>query len=326
MDQFGIGQPVRRKEDARFVTGAGRFTDDIDIEGQAHAVVLRSPHAHARIASLDTGAAEAAPGVVAVFTGQDAAADGLPMLPCQVDVPGAGGARMADPGRAVLQADRVRYVGDAVAFVVAETAEQARDAAELVKIEYEVLPAICTASEADAPGAPVLHESVGSNLCVHWLSHDGAEVEAAFAQAAKTVRVELANNRVVGNPMEPRVAIGQWEAEEERYLLHSPTQGAVRVRNGLADIAFDVPKDRVRVVSPDVGGGFGLRGKLFPETVMVLWAARRLGRPVKWRADRQETMLADPHGRDHLTVAEMAFDGEGRILGMKAATPANLGG
>ena len=189
----------------------------------------------------------------------------------------------------------------------------------LSRSNTKLLPAICTAAEADAQGAPVLHDSVGSNLCVHWLSHDGAEVEAAFAQAAKTVRVELANNRVVGNPMEPRVAIGQWEAEEERYLLHSPTQGAVRVRNGLADIAFEVPKDRVRVVSPDVGGGFGLRGKLFPETVMVLWAARRLGRPVKWRADRQETMLADPHGRDHLTVAEMAFDGEGRILGMKAA-------
>ncbi|MCY3752830.1 MAG: molybdopterin-dependent oxidoreductase, partial [Alphaproteobacteria bacterium] len=300
MDQFGIGQPVRRKEDARFVTGAGRFTDDIDIEGQAHAVVLRSPHAHARILGLDTRAAEAAPGVMAVLTGQDAVADGLPLLPCQVDVPGAGGARMADPGRAVLQTDRVRYVGDPVAFVVAETAEQARDAAELVEVEYEPLPAVCSAAGADAPGAPVLHESVGSNLCVHWLSHDGAEVEAAFAQAAKTVRVELANNRVVGNPMEPRVAIGQWEAEEERYLLHSPTQGAVRVRNGLADIAFDVPKDRVRVVSPDVGGGFGLRGKLFPETVMVLWAARRRGRPVKCRGYRREISVACAYVRVHL--------------------------
>ena len=326
MEQFGIGQPVRRREDARFVTGAGRYTDDIDIAGQAHAVVLRSPHAHAHIRALATRAAEAAPGVLAVLTGRDAATDGLPLLPCQVDVPGAKGARMADPGRAVLQTDRVRYVGDPVAFVVAETPEQARDAAELVEVEYEVLPAVSTAAEAEASGAPVLHESVGSNLCVHWLSHDGSEAEAAFARAAKTVRVELANNRVVGNPMEPRVAIGQWEGEAEQYLLHSPTQGAVRVRNGLADIAFQVPKDRVRVVSPDVGGGFGLRGKLFPETIMVLWAARRLGRPVKWCADRQETMLADPHGRDHLTVAEMAFDDEGRILGMKAATLANLGG
>ena len=325
MEQFGIGQPVRRKEDARFVTGAGRYTDDIDIAGQAHAVVLRSPHAHAHIRALDTSAAESAPGVLAVLTGRDAAADGLPLLPCQVDVPGADGARMANPGRAVLQTDRVRYVGDPVAFVVAGTPEQARDAAELVAVEYEALPTVCAADEADAPGAPLLHKPVGSNLCVHWLSHDGTEVEAAFAGAEKTVRVELANNRVVGNPMEPRVAIGQWEGEAGRYLLHSPTQGAVRVRNGLADIAFEVPKDRVRVVSPDVGGGFGLRGKLFPETVMVLWAARRLNRPVKWCADRQETMVADPHGRDHLTTAEMAFDAEARILGMKAHTLANLG-
>ena len=326
MEQYGIGQPVRRKEDTRFVTGTGCFTDDIDIPGQAHAVVLRSPHAHARILSLDTSAAAAAPGVLAVLTGQDAAADGLPLLPCQVDVPSAGGSRMADPGRAVLQTERVRYVGDPVAFLVAETLEEARDAAALVEVAYEALPAICTAAEADLPGAPILHESIGSNLCVHWLSHhDGTEVEAAFAQATKTVRIALANNRVVGNPMEPRVVIGQWEAEAERYLLHSPTQGAVRVRNGLADIVFEVPKDQVRVISPDVGGGFGLRGKLFPETVLALWAARRLGRPVKWRADRQETMLADPHGRDHLTVVEMAFDGEARILGMKAATHANLG-
>ncbi len=325
MEQFGIGQPVRRKEDVRFVTGAGRYTDDIDIAGQAHAVVLRSPHAHARIRAIDTRAAEALPGVLAVLTGRDAAADGLPALPCQVDVPGAGGARMANPGRAVLQAERVRYAGDPVAFAVAETPEQARDAAERVEIDYEPLPSVSGAAEADRPDAPLLHEAVGSNLCVHWLSHDGAEVEAAFARAARTVRVDLVNNRIVGNPMEPRVAVGQWDGEAGQYLLHSPTQGAVRVRNGLADIAFEVPKDRVRVVSPDVGGGFGLRGKLFPETVMVLWAARRLGRPVKWCADRQETMVADPHGRDHLTTAEMAFDEEGRILGMKAATRANLG-
>ena len=325
MEQYGIGQPVRRKEDVRFITGTGCFTDDIDLPGQAHGVVLRSPHAHARIRSLETARAAAAPGVLAVLTGHDAAADGLPPLPCQVDVPGAGGTAMANPGRPVLQTERVRYVGDPVALIVAETPEQARDAAELVEIDYAPLPAVADALSADAPGAPLLHEAVGSNLCVHWLSHDGAEVEAAFAGAAKTVRVELVNNRVVGNPMEPRVAVGRWDAEAGHYLLYSPTQGAVRVRNGLADIAFGVPKEQVRVVSPDVGGGFGLRGKLFPETIMVLWAARRLGRPVKWRADRQETMVADPHGRDHLTVAEMAFDAEARILGMKAATRANLG-
>ncbi|MET4701595.1 carbon-monoxide dehydrogenase large subunit [Constrictibacter sp. MBR-5] len=325
IEKFGIGQPVRRKEDVRFVTGRGRFTDDVNIDGQAYGYVVRSPHAHAVIRSIDTADAAAMPGVVAVLTGQDAAADGIPKLPCQVDVPGAGGAKMFNPGREILQTERVRFVGDPVAFVVAETYEQARDAAEMVMVDYEDLPGVAQADEADEEGAPLLYPEHGSNLAVHWQSHDGKAVEEAFAKAAKVVTLRFVNNRVVGNPMEPRVAIGDWDEAEGRHTLISPTQGAVKLQTGLAKIVFDVPKEKVHVISPDTGGGFGLRGKLFPETVMVTWAAKRLKRPVKWLSDRGETFVSDPHGRDHISVGEMAFDAEGHILGVRVNTHANVG-
>jgi len=325
MDQFGIGQPVRRKEDTRFLTGTGRFTDDISRPGQAHAVVLRSPHAHARIARIDVAAARAAPGVVLVLTHEEASADKLPAIPCQVDVPGRGGEKMFVPPRPVLAGDTVRYVGDPVALIVAETVEAARDASELVEIDYEPLPSVTDAALADAAGAPLLWPERGSNLCVHWESHDGTAAEAGFAKAAKTVRLDLINNRLVGNPMEPRVALAEYDPASGITTLHSPTQGVIRVQAGLAQLIFNEPKDKVRVVSPDVGGGFGLRGKLFPESILVAWAARRLARPVKWLADRSETFLSDPHGRDHVTTAEMAFDAEGRILAMRARTRANVG-
>ncbi|MGE0651771.1 MAG: xanthine dehydrogenase family protein molybdopterin-binding subunit [Alphaproteobacteria bacterium] len=325
MEQFGIGQPVRRKEDFRFLTGTGRFTDDINLPGQAYGHVLRSPHAHARIRRIDTATAAAADGVVAVLTQADAAADGLGPIPCQVDVPGKGGEKMYTPPRHVLAKDAVRFVGDLVAFVVAETAQQARDAAELIEVDYEDLPAVADTAAAMAPGAPVIWQERGSNLCVHWVSHDGTAAEAAFARAAKTVRCELVNNRLVGNPMEPRVAIGDYDPATEMRTLYSPTQGVIRVWNGLASIAFNIPKEKVRVVSPDVGGGFGLRGKLFPESILVVWAAQRLKRPVKWTSDRSETFLSDPHGRDHVTTCEMAFDENARILAMRAETVANVG-
>ncbi|MFN4089837.1 MAG: xanthine dehydrogenase family protein molybdopterin-binding subunit [Alphaproteobacteria bacterium] len=326
IEKFGIGQPVRRKEDVRFVTGRGRFTDDVNLPGQAWGYVVRSPYAHALVRTIDTAAAAAMPGVIAVLTGHDAAADGIPRLPCQVDVPGAEGARMFNPGREILQTERVRFVGDAVAFVVAETFEQARDAAEAVMVDYEDLPAVAEADAADASDAPLLYPEHGSNCAVHWLSHDGKAVEEAFAKAAKVVELRFVNNRVVGNPMEPRVAIGDWDEGTGRHTLISPTQGAVKLQNNLASIVFKVPREKVHVVSPDTGGGFGLRGKLFPETVMVTWAAKRLKRPVKWRADRGETFVSDPHGRDHISVGEMAFDAEARILGVRVKTHANVGG
>lgn len=322
MDKFGIGQPVRRKEDVRLLTGRGTYTDDLDRAEQAHAVVLRSPHAHARILSMDVSEAKAAPGVLAVLTGHDAIADGLKPLPVQVEVPGKEKPLFA-PTRHILQTERVRYVGDPVALVVAETREQAMDAAELIQIDYETLPSITETGAALDPDAPVIWEEQGSNLCVHWDSGREAEADAAFTKAARIVAVDLVQNRIVGNPMEPRVALGEWDGE--RWTLVSPSQGAVKVRDNLAKLVFNVPLEKIRVISPDVGGGFGLRGKLFPESAMVLWAARRLGRPVKWRAGRTETFLSDPHGRDHVTHAEMAFDENAKAIGVRIRTLAAMG-
>ena len=325
MDKFGIGQPVRRKEDVRLLTGGGTYTDDIDRPGQAQMVVLRSPFAHARILSIDTAAAKAAPGVLAVLTGHDADADGIGRFPVMVDVPGKGGTKLFAPPREMLQTVKVRMVGDPVAIVVAETRAQAQDAAELIAVDYDPLPAITGTAEALAEGAPLVWEERGSNLCVLWDSGREAETDAAFAAAARTVSVELINNRLVGNPMEPRVAIGEYDAAEDRWTLHSPTQGVIRVRDGFARHILKVPNEKLRVISPDVGGGFGLRGKVHVESGMVLWAAKRLGRPVKWRSDRTETFLSDPHGRDHVTRAEMAFDANGKTTGVRIRTIAAMG-
>jgi carbon-monoxide dehydrogenase large subunit len=326
MDQFGIGQPVRRKEDKRLLTGAGRYTDDIDLPGQAHLVVLRSPHAHARIASIDVEAARRAPGVVLVLTGHDAKTDGIGLFPLQVEVaPMPGTPPLFAPPRAILQTEAVRFVGDPVVAVIAETRAQAMDAAEMVEVEYEPLPAVTDTARALDPDAPVIWPERGSNLCVLWTNGRKEQTDAAFAAAHTVAQVDLIQNRVIGNPMEPRVAIGQWDAAKERYDLTSPTQGVIRVREGLAKFIFNVPLEKVRVVSPDVGGGFGLRGKLFPESAMVLWAAKKLGRPVKWRADRAETIVSDPHGRDHVTQAEMAFDAQGKALGLRVRNVAAMG-
>jgi carbon-monoxide dehydrogenase large subunit len=326
MDQFGIGQPVRRKEDVRLLTGGGTYTDDIDLPGQVHLAILRSPHAHARILSIDVEAARAAPGVLLVLTGHDAAADGLGLFPVMVEVPPMAGTEpLYAPPRSILQTEAVRFVGDPVVAIVAETRTQAMDAAELVAVDYEMLPAVTETARALDPDAPVIWPERGSNLCVTWSNGREAETDAAFARAAKVAKVELVQNRLVGNPMEPRVAVGAWNAERDRYELHSPSQGVIRVRESLAKFIFKVPMDKLRVVSRDVGGGFGLRGKNFPESAMVLWAAKKLGRPVKWRADRTETFLSDPHGRDHVTQAEMAFDAQGKALGMRTKTMAAMG-
>ncbi|WP_135466928.1 xanthine dehydrogenase family protein molybdopterin-binding subunit [Crenalkalicoccus roseus] len=325
MDRFGIGQPVRRKEDVRLLTGRGTYTDDISRPGEVHMAVVRSPHAHARILAIHVDAARAAPGVLAVLTGHDADADGIGRFPVMVEVPGKDGGRLYAPPREMLQTRKARFVGDPVAIVVAETRAEAQDAAELVTVDYEPLPSVTDTAAAAAPDAPVIWEEHGSNLCVLWDSGREKEAEEAFAHAARIVSVELVNNRLVGNPMEPRVAIGEYDPAEDRYTLYSPTQGVIRVRDGLAQHILKVPREKLRVVSPDVGGGFGLRGKLHPESGMVLWAARRVGRPVKWRSDRTETFLADPHGRDHVTRAEMAFDKDAKVLGARIRTVAAMG-
>ncbi|MES2713181.1 MAG: xanthine dehydrogenase family protein molybdopterin-binding subunit [Pseudomonadota bacterium] len=323
MDKFGIGQPVRRKEDKRLLTGGGTYTDDINLPGQAHAAILRSPHAHARILSIDTSAAAAMPGVVAVLTGQDILADGLGLLPVQVDVPGAAGTKMFAPPRQILQTEFVRFVGDPVALIIAETRAAAIEAMEAVMVDYDILPSVTDTGRALDADAAVVWPENGSNLCVHWDSGRADQADAGIAAAETVVSIDLIQNRLVGNPMEPRVALAEWDGE--RFTLHSPTQGVIRVRESLAKIVFKMPLEKLRVISPDVGGGFGLRGKLFPESAMVLWAARRLGRPVKWRADRTETFVCDPHGRDHVTHAEMGFDKGGRITAMRVRTTAAMG-
>jgi carbon-monoxide dehydrogenase large subunit len=325
-DKFGIGQPVRRKEDVRFLTGRGRYTDDIDMPGQAYLAILRSPHAHARIVAMDTAAAKAAPGVIAVLTGHDADADGIGLFPVQIEVPArAGTPPLYCPPRRILQTDAVRFVGDPVVAIVAETRSQAEDALELVGIEYEMLPATTDTGSALDPATPVIWPERGSNLCVEWSNGRDEQADAAFAAAAHVATIRLVQNRVVGNPMEPRVAIGVYDTQKDRYELTCPSQGMFRVRDPMARDILKVPNDKLRIVSPDTGGGFGLRSKCFPESAMVLWAARKLGRPVKWRSGRSETFVCDPHGRDHVTEAEMAFDAQGKALGLRVRTTAAMG-
>jgi carbon-monoxide dehydrogenase large subunit len=326
MDQFGIGQPVRRKEDVRFLTGRGRYTDDIDLPGQAWLAILRSPHAHARILSIDTAAARAAPGVVAVLTGADADADGIGLFPVQIEVPARRGTpALYCPPRRILQTEAVRFVGDPVVAVVAETRAAAEDALELVAVEYDPLPATTDTATALDPATPVIWPERGGNLCVEWSNGREEQTDAAFSTAHHVSRIRLVQNRVVGNPMEPRVALGEYDADSDRYTLTTPSQGVFRVRDPMARDILKVPAEKLRVVSPDTGGGFGLRSKCFPESAVVLWAARRLGRPVKWRAGRSETFLCDPHGRDHVTEAEMAFDARGKALGLRVRTLAGMG-
>ena len=325
MGQFGLGQPVRRLEDPRLLMGAGRFADDVSAPNQAYACVIRSPHAHAHIRSIDTSAARKAAGVVGVLTGVNAQDDGIGLMPC------AGAhriepARTIEPPRPILATDRVRYVGDCVALVIAETPDGARDAAERIFVDYEPLPAVCDPADAVLPSAPALFDTVPGNVCTDVSKGDADAVERALRGAPHVTRLRLINNRVVANPMEPRAALGTFEPGSERYTLHAPTQGVHMVRNWLADSIFGLPRHQVRVITHDVGGGFGIKMILYPEYVLVLWAARRFGRAVKWSGDRSEAFLSDAHGRDHVTEAALALDADGRILGLEVETLANMGG
>lgn len=318
--QFGIGQPVPRVEDPRLVTGRGRFTDDLELPGQAWIAFCRSPHPHGRIVRIGVDAARRAAGVLAVYRGTDLA--GLGGLPCVAQLEGVDGAPAFIPHRPALPTDRVRYVGQAVAAVVAETLQQARDAADLVELEVEALPVAIGLAAAAAPDAPSVHDEHGSNLCVHWRNGDAASVDAAIAAAAHVTRVTVVNNRVAPGPLEPQSSLAAHESG--RLTLYNPSQGAFAQRNAAAAI-FGMERDAVRVVSGDTGGGFGVRGGLHPETVMCLFAARDLERPVKWRGDRSDMFLADCHGRDNVTTGTLALDAEGRMVALKVETLANLG-
>jgi len=325
--KFGVGQPVRRHEDLRLITGRGRYTDDINLPQMAHAFVLRAPVAHARIKRVDTAAARHMPGVLWVATGLDVQADALGEVPCTAPLVNRDGTPRHDTPRPVLAREKVRHVGEPVALVVAETLAAARDAAEAIVVDYETLPAVTQARDAVAPAAPQLFEHIPGNIVFDWDNDtsDAAATDAAFAKAARVVKLELVNNRIVVNSMEPRNAIGDYDAASGRSTLYTGTQGPHYVRNPLADIVLRVPQEKLRLITPNVGGGFGMKAFVYPEHALVVWASRKLGRPVKWQEDRSEGFVSDNQGRDHATQAELALDAKGRFLGLRVSVLANLG-
>jgi carbon-monoxide dehydrogenase large subunit len=314
----GIGQPVRRVEDRRFLTGAGRYVDDIVLPGQVHGVVIASPYAHARIRSIDTTAAKAAPGVLCVLTGQDALDDGLGGMPPLFMPEDMGGPKGHRTRRPLLVADRVRCVGDRVAFVVAETLAQARDAADLVEVDYEPLDAVVALDDAVREGAPLVWDEAPGNRCCFVAYGNEAAAAEAFEKAPHAVRLRLESNRVSANSLEPRGAIGVYAEADDDYTLYTSSQNPHGARTMLCANVFHLPETQMRVVSPDVGGGFGMKADPYPEDGLVLWAARRVKRPVKWIGGRGESLAGDNHGRDQVVHAEMALDHDGRILGIRA--------
>ncbi|HKO07295.1 MAG TPA: molybdopterin cofactor-binding domain-containing protein, partial [Alphaproteobacteria bacterium] len=320
MGKFAFGQSIRRREDARLLTGDGRYADDINLPQQSYAYILRSPHAHARIRGISTGKARAMPGVLAVFTGADLARDGIGTIPLLTPTTNRDGSIAPSPPYPCLAQDRARYVGDAVALVVGETLAAARDAAEEIEVDYSALPAWSETAVADAGHPARIWDEAPGNLCFDWEIGDSGAAEKALAAAPHRVKLTLVNNRLVPNPMEPRAALGAYERGEERYVLYTSSQGSHFVRELLAKNVFKVPENRIRVVTPDVGGGFGARIFLYREHALVLYAARKLGRPVKWTGERSDCFLADTHGRDNLTVAELGLDRDGRFLAMRVAT------
>jgi aerobic carbon-monoxide dehydrogenase large subunit len=329
----GIGKPVRRREDARLLTGAGRFADDVNLPGQAYACVLRSQHAHARIVSIDIAPAEGAPGVLAVLTGSDAEKDALqpiphrpvPANPHEVPLKSHDGALFFIAPHTVLAVGKVRYFGEPVAVIIAETLSQAMDAAERVVVAYELIPSVTRSEDALAGGAPLVWEGCRVNLCVDSEAGDKAATDTAFARAAHVVRIETVINRVTAVPMELRAALGVYDAAAAKYTVYtSAGGGVVRQRDDIAAV-LGVPPAMVRVVSGDVGGNFGIRNSTCPEFALVAWAARRVGRPVKWTCERHDAFASDFHGRDLSSEAELALDKDGRFLALRAVNTSNLG-
>ncbi len=319
-----IGQSLPRREDRRFLTGAGQYTDDVVMHGQTYGVFLRSPHAHARIVSIDTSRAREAPGVVEIFTGADLAEAKVGGLPCGWLIHSKDGSPMKEPPHPVLAQGKARYVGDAVALVVAETVLQAKDAAERIEIDYEVLPAVIDLRSADR--APVnVHDDAPGNVCYDWGHGDKAAVEAAFATAAHVSRLDFINNRLIPNALEPRAANAVYSKHDDSYTLYVANQNPHVERLLMCAFVLGLPESKVRVIAPDVGGGFGSKIFLYPEETALVWASKRVGRPIKWTAERSESFLSDAHGRDHVTTAEMALDDQGHFLAMRVSTIANLG-
>ena len=318
-----IGQPVRRREDIRFITGRGRYTDDINLPGQTYAAFARSPYARAKIGRVETAAALATPGVVAVFTGADLTAGGIGPLPCGWLVKSTDGADMKVAPRPPLAATQVNFVGEPYAIVVGETLESARAGVEALDVQFEELEA--QASLATAMEGVQIHEGIEKNLSFHWALGDRTKTDAAFAAASHVTRLEFANNRLIPNAIEPRACVAAYDASTEDFTLYTTSQNPHLERLILAAFVGLAPEHKLRVVSPDVGGGFGSKIFVYPEETAAAWAARRVLRPVKWTADRSEAFLSDAHGRDHLTTAELALDAEGTFLGLRVKTRANLG-
>jgi aerobic carbon-monoxide dehydrogenase large subunit len=321
----GMGASVKRREDRRFLLGKGRYTDDISLPGQTWAVFVRSPYAHAAIRSIDASAARRAPGVLAVLTGDDVAADGLGGIPCGWLVKNKDDSPMVEPPHPALAQGKVRHVGDPVAMVIAATRAQARDAAQLVEVDYDPLPAVAHLRDAVADGAPQVWDEARGNLCFDWHLGDAAATEAQFSGAAHVVSIDVVNNRIIPNAIEPRAANGHYDTAEDRYTLYTTSQNPHLTRLLLGAFSLKVPEHRLRVVAPDVGGGFGSKIFHYAEELLVLWASRRAGRPVKWTSDRSEAFLSDAHGRDHISHAELALDADGRFRGLRVRTLANMG-
>jgi aerobic carbon-monoxide dehydrogenase large subunit len=325
MSATGIGASVKRSEDIRFITGKGHYVDDINRSGQAHAYFLRSPHAHATINKIDIADALAAPGVVGVFTGDDLAQDKIGPLVCGWMIHSKDGSPMKGVVHPELAVGRVRYVGDPVAVVIADTLAQAKDAAEKIVVDYAVLPAATDTATAAKAGAPQLHDVAPNNIVFNWHLGDKAPTDAAFAAAKHVARIDLVNNRLIPNAMEPRAAVGEYDAGTGIFTLHTTSQNPHLARLVLSAFVGVAPEHKLRVISPDVGGGFGSKIFIYAEETVCVWAAKKIERPVKWTADRTEAFLSDAHGRDHVTHAELAMDDAGKVTGLRVHTIANLG-
>ncbi|WP_315920021.1 xanthine dehydrogenase family protein molybdopterin-binding subunit [Mesorhizobium sp. SP-1A] len=321
----GIGARVARKEDKRFITGAGRYVDDMVVPGMKHAAFVRSPHAHAEIVKLDVEKARKMPGVIGVLTGKELKADGIGNLICGWMIHSKDGTPMKMGAWSPLAVDRVRYVGDAVAVVVADTKGQARDAAEAVEITYSELPAVINAEEALKNGAPQIHPEAENNLIFDWEIGETGATDAAIKAAAHVTRLRIVNNRLVPNAMEPRAALGVYDRAEDHYTCWTTSQNPHVARLVMSAFYNVAPENKLRVIAPDVGGGFGSKIYIYPEEIVCLWASKKTGVPVKWVADRTESFLTDAHGRDHVSMVEMAFDKNNRITALKVDTIANLG-
>ena len=322
--KFGLAQPVRRVEDPRLLKGSGRYTDDIVLPGMLFGVVLRSPHAAAKISRLDTAAAAGLPGVAGVYTAADLAADGVGPMPCAALVQNRDGSPQAAPPHPVLADGAVRHVGDPVAFIVADTVKQARDAAEAVEVDYDILPSITDLPVAMDKGATLVWPDVAHNLAFDWEIGDKAATEAQFAKAAHVTKLSIVNNRIVVNSIEARAAVAEFDAASGRWTMYANTQGGWLVKNLIGPL-FGTEAEKFRIITPDVGGGFGMKLFLYAEHVLTCFAARKLGRPVKWAAERGEAFLCDTQGRDNLTLGELAIDAEGKFLALRTRNVSNMG-